>query len=222
MRTACSGKGIKVGDDGEEVPAYYHQWAAKIEDMSPARQADVLDQLGEDDRMIVQRILDHNAVQRSNSNNAMSELSQHRSRAQPAGHDASDSSSPPPYSAVAGPRGGKSVSRQNSRPASPQEERRTTAQTDRAEAKAEAASSGFREDHAQQKKGRSAADMGIFDFDSQSSSEPEQRPPHSAHAQPQAEQARSAKAGSARSAPSWQEAQPQHPQQQQQQQQGKA
>ena len=47
---ACVGKGARIGDDGEQVPAYYQQWADKIKDMSPARQADVLDQLGEDDR----------------------------------------------------------------------------------------------------------------------------------------------------------------------------
>ena len=45
-----AGKGVRVGDDGEQMPAYYQQWADKIKDMSPARQADVLDQLGEDDR----------------------------------------------------------------------------------------------------------------------------------------------------------------------------
>ena len=48
--SAYAGKGAKIGDDGEQVPAYYQQWADKIKDMSPARQADVLDQLGEDDR----------------------------------------------------------------------------------------------------------------------------------------------------------------------------
>lgn len=47
---STAGKGVRVGDDGEQMPAYYQQWADKIKDMSPARQADVLDQLGEDDR----------------------------------------------------------------------------------------------------------------------------------------------------------------------------
>ncbi|KAL0050820.1 hypothetical protein WJX82_007764 [Trebouxia sp. C0006] len=117
------GKGMRVGDDGEEVPAYYHQWAAKIQDMSPARQADVLDQLGEEDRLIVQRILDHAAVQRSNDS-AMSGISHsQRSRAPPVSPTGSDSSPPPPpYPGAAGiSRAGNS--RPSTRPASPQAER---------------------------------------------------------------------------------------------------
>ena len=202
------------------MPAYYHQWAAKIQDMSPARQADVLDQLGEDDRMIVQRILDHNAVQRS-SDSAMSGLSQHRGRAQPASPTASDSSSPPPYSTVAGSRAGKPVSRQNSRPASPQEERRTPAQTDRDGRSPGGAVSSSRGRNGQQGKAKSAADMGIFDFDSQSSSELEQRPFESQMAGSQAAEPQMAEAKSAKAAPhaegTQSQQQPQRQQQQQQQ-----
>lgn len=29
----CTGKGAKVGDTGEQVPAYYQQWADKIKHM---------------------------------------------------------------------------------------------------------------------------------------------------------------------------------------------
>lgn len=205
------GKGIKVGDDGEEVPAYYHQWAAKIQDMSPARQADVLDQLGEDDRLIVQRILDHNAVQRSNDS-AVSGLSQRSSHARPASPD-----SPPPYSAVAGSRATKPASRQASRSVSPQEGHQSSAQTDRQGRRMEDAHSASR-GHSQQqkKKGTSAVDMGIFDFDSQSSSEVEQQQPRDS----QAHESRAAEEESARSAPHRQEPQAEMHSQRQQQQQG--
>ena len=205
------GKGIKVGNDGEEVPAYYHQWAAKIQDMSPARQADVLDQLGEDDRLIVQRILDHHAVQRSN-NSAMSGLSQPQNRARPASPTGSDS--PPPYSAVAGPRGAKPASRQASRSGLLQEELRPSAQTGQDGTRMET-SHGTASGHGEhpKKKAASAVDMGVFDFDSQSSSELEPRPRES-----QAHEPRAAEAESARSAPPRQEPQPamqSHRQQQQ-------
>ena len=186
--------------------------------MSPARQADVLDQLGEDDRMIVQRILDHHAVQRS-SDSAMSGLSQHRGRAQPASPAASDSSSPPPYSAVAGCRAGKPVSRQNSRPASPQEEHRMPAQTDGDGRSTGGAVSSSRGRNDQQGKAKSAADMGIFDFDSQSSSELEQRPSEAPMAQSRAAEPR-VPAEPATAAPQTEAAQTQQqPQRQQQQQQ---
>ena len=206
-----SGKGIKVGDDGEEVPAYYHQWAAKIQDMSPARQADVLDQLGEDDRLIVQRILDHNAVQRS-IHSAMSGLSQRKNRAQPASPTGSDS--PPPYSSVVGSRVAKPVSRQTSRSASPQEEHPSSAQTQQQGRSMEDAHNASRRHSEQQKKkATSAADMGIFDFDSQSSSELEQRRRDSQTHEPQA-----AAAEPARSAPPRHEPQPEMQSQRQQQQ----
>ena len=205
-----SGKGIKVGDDGEEVPAYYHQWAAKIQDMSPARQADVLDQLGEDDRLIVQRILDHNAVQRSNDS-AMSGLSQRQNRARPASPTGSDS--PPPYSAVAGSRAVKPVSRQASRSASPQEEHPSSAQAGQDGRRTEDAHGTSRR-HSEhvKKKATSAVDMGIFDFDSQSSSELEQRPHET-----QARELQAAEAESTTSAPQRQQPQPEVQSQRQQQ-----
>lgn len=197
-----------MGDDGEEVPAYYHQWAAKIQDMSPARQADVLDQLGEDDRLIVQRILDHNAVQRSNDS-AMSGLSSH---ARPASPD-----SPPPYSAVAGSRATKPASRQASRSVSPQEGHQSSAQTERQGRRMEDAHSASR-GHSQQQKNKatSAVDMGIFDFDSQSSSEVEQQQPRDS----QAHESRAAEEDSMRSAPPRQEPQAEIQSQRHQQQQG--
>lgn len=205
-----SGKGIKVGDDGEEVAAYYHQWAAKIQDMSPARQADVLDQLGEDDRLIVQRILDHNAVQRSNDS-ATSGLSQRPSHARPVSPTGSDS--PPSYSAVASPRLAKPVSRPTSRSASPQEGHRPPAQTGQGGRSMEGADSISWGHNEPQKKANSAADMGIFDFDSQSSSELEQRPGKS-----QAHESRAAEAEVASLATLRQAAQPEIQSQTQQQQ----
>lgn len=170
------GKGMRVGDDGEEVPAYYHQWAAKIQDMSPARQADVLDQLGEEDRLIVQRILDHAAVQRSNDS-AMSGITHsQRSRTRPVSPTGSDSSPPPPPypGAVGSSRAGDS--RPSTRPASPQAERagdsRKSAQAEQGGRSAENVSA--RGQASAQQKPKSAADLGIFDFDSQSSAELEE------------------------------------------------
>ena len=167
---------MRVGDDGEEVPAYYHQWAAKIQDMSPARQADVLDQLGEEDRLIVQRILDHAAVQRSNDS-AMSGITHsQRSRTRPVSPTGSDSSlPPPPYpGAVGSSRAGDS--RPSTRPASPQAERagdsRKSAQAEQGGRSAESVSA--RGQASAQQKPKSAADLGIFDFDSQSSAELEE------------------------------------------------
>ena len=210
MSVLSSGKGIKVGDDGEEVPAYYHQWAAKIQDMSPARQADVLDQLGEDDRLIVQRILDHHAVQRSN-NSAMSGLSQRQNRARPASPTGSDS--PPPYSAVAGP---PRVAKPVSRSVLPQEEQQPSARTGQeGRSMEDSHSAARRHSELPQKKATSAVDMGIFDFDSQSSSELEQRPQES-----QTHESRAAEAESARPAPPRQHPQAEM-QSQRQQQQGK-
>lgn len=203
-----------MGDDGEEVPAYYHQWAAKIQDMSPARQADVLDQLGEDDRLIVQRILDHNVVQRSNDS-AMSGLSQRQSHHAAAADSSAGSDSPPPYSAVASPRVARPVSGASSRSVSPQEGHRSSARTDQgARSMGDAHSKpGRQNDQQKTKKATSAADMGIFDFESQSSSELDQRSGES-----HARESRVAEAEPARSPPARQEAQPStHPQQQEHQ-----
>ncbi len=181
---------MRVGDDGEEVPAYYHQWAAKIQDMSPARQADVLDQLGEEDRLIVQRILDHAAVQRSNDS-AMSGISHsQRSRMRPVSPTGSDSSlPPPPYPGAAG--------------TSPQAERagesRKSAQAEQGGRSAESASA--RGQISVQQKPKSAADLGIFDFDSQSSAELEETRTESQAAESRAAESRVAEAEPVRAAP---------------------
>lgn len=188
------GKGMRVGDDGEEVPAYYHQWAAKIQDMSPARQADVLDQLGEEDRLIVQRILDHAAVQRSNDS-AMSGISHgQRSRTRPVSPTGSDSSlPPPPYPGAAGSsRAGNS--RPSTRPASPHAERagdsQKSAQAEQGGRSAETASA--RGQTTAHQKPKSAADLGIFDFESQSSAELEETRAESRAAEAEAEPVRAA------------------------------
>ena len=211
---ACSGKGMRVGDDGEEVPAYYHQWAAKIQDMSPARQADVLDQLGEEDRLIVQRILDHAAVQRSNDS-AMSGISHsQRSRTRPVSPTGSDSSPPPPpYPGAAG------TSRPSTRPASPQAERagdsRKAAQAEQGGRGAESASA--RGQTSAQQKPKSAADLGIFDFESQSSAELEETRAESRAAESRAAESRAAEAEPVRAAPQRTSAPAQHSQQRPQQ-----
>lgn len=199
---------MRVGDDGEEVPAYYHQWAAKIQDMSPARQADVLDQLGEEDRLIVQRILDHAAVQRSNDS-AMSGISHsQRSRTHPVSPTGSDSSPPPPYPGAAG------NSRPSTRPASPQAERagdsRKSAQGDQGGRSAESASA--RGQSSAQQKPKSASDLGIFDFESQSSAELEET-----RAESRAAELRVAEAEPVRAAPQRTSAPAQHSQQRPQQ-----
>jgi hypothetical protein len=221
---ACSGKGMRVGDDGEEVPAYYHQWAAKIQDMSPARQADVLDQLGEEDRLIVQRILDHAAVQRSNDS-AMSGISHsQRSRTRPVSPTGSDASPPPPpYPGAAGTsRAGNS--HPSTRPASPQAERagdsRKAAQAEQGGRSAESASA--RGQSSAQQKPKSAADLGIFDFESQSSAELEETRAESRAAESQAAESRLAESRVAeaepvRAAPQRTSAPAQHSQQRPQQ-----
>jgi hypothetical protein len=53
----------KGGSDGLELPAYYYEWAAKISQLGPERRANTLAQLPEDDRLLVQRILDQSAAQ---------------------------------------------------------------------------------------------------------------------------------------------------------------
>ncbi|KAL0025471.1 hypothetical protein WJX77_003681 [Trebouxia sp. C0004] len=207
------GKGMRVGDDGEEVPAYYHQWAVKIQDMSPARQADVLDQLGEEDRLIVQRILDHAAVQRSNDS-AMSGISQsQRSCTRPVSPIGSDSSPRPlPYPGATGTSWAGS-SHPSTRPASPQAERagdsRKSAQAEQGARNAESASA--RQTSAQQKL-KLAADLGIFDFESQSSAEMEET-----HAESRAAESRLADPEPVRAAPQSTSAPAQHSQQRPQQ-----
>ena len=164
-----AGKGTKVGDEGEEVAAYYHQWAAKIQDMSPDRQADVLDQLGEEDRLIVQRILDSAAVKRSNSStrSGISHNSSQRSRHQPASPTGSDDSLPPPsYQEAA--RAGNSRSA-GSKPAAAGDSHQ--AQGDQPRASRDSRS----ETRHEQQKAKSAADLGVFgDLEEAQSSEADQ------------------------------------------------
>ena len=139
--------------------------------MSPSRQADVLHQLGEADRLIVQRILDHSAVQRSNDS-ALSGMTQ-RSHTRPASPTGSDSSPrPPSYPGNAGGSSRAGNSRPSARPASPQEghpgELRGSAEQGRRSSTESSASRGHT---GTLQKPTSAADLGIFDFDSQSSAE---------------------------------------------------
>ncbi|KAA6417305.1 MAG: hypothetical protein FRX49_12729 [Trebouxia sp. A1-2] len=213
------GKGMRVGDDGEEVPAYYHQWAAKIQDMSPARQADVLDQLGEEDRLIVQRILDHAAVQRSNDSAMSGIFHSQRSRTRPVSPTGSDSSPPPPpYPGAAGTsRTGNS--RPSTRPASPQAERpgdsRKAAQAEPVGSSAGSVSA--RGQTSAQQKPKSAADLGIFDFESQSSAELEETRAESRAAGSRAAESRVAEAEPVTAAPQRTSAPAQHSQQRPQQ-----
>ena len=161
MLAMSAGKGTKVGDNGEEVAAYYHQWAAKIQDMSPARQADVLDQLGEEDRLIVQRILDSAAVKRSNSStrSGFSHSPSQHARNQPASPTGSDDSLPPPsYQETAG-----TARVANSRPSDSRSaltgDSRQSAQGDQSRSSKESASANR---HEGQQKARTAADLGVF------------------------------------------------------------
>ncbi|KAK9820200.1 hypothetical protein WJX72_007422 [[Myrmecia] bisecta] len=58
----------RVGSDGEEldeIPAFYYEWAAKIQELPHERQSSTLGQMTEDDRLVVQRILDQAAVNRA-------------------------------------------------------------------------------------------------------------------------------------------------------------
>jgi len=49
------------------IPEYYKQWAATIERLGPEEQARTLEQMSEDDRLIVQRIIDQSSIHRSTS-----------------------------------------------------------------------------------------------------------------------------------------------------------
>jgi hypothetical protein len=48
-------------DDGEVAP-YYYEWASSIAEQPPERRANMLASLSEDDRLVVQRILDEQLV----------------------------------------------------------------------------------------------------------------------------------------------------------------
>ena len=66
---ACAGKGPRTWspDDDDMVPEYYRQWAATIERLGPEEQARTLGQMTEDDRLVVQRIIDQSSVRRSSA-----------------------------------------------------------------------------------------------------------------------------------------------------------
>ncbi|CAL8460559.1 g88 [Coccomyxa elongata] len=52
-------------DDDDMIPEYYKEWAATIERLGPEEQARTLGQMTEDDRLVVQRIMDQSSVRRS-------------------------------------------------------------------------------------------------------------------------------------------------------------
>ena len=45
-----AGPRTRIGDDGEEIPAYYYEWASQIQAMPASKQPGMLQQLSEDDR----------------------------------------------------------------------------------------------------------------------------------------------------------------------------
>eukprot|EP00891_Asterochloris_glomerata_P008303 jgi/Astpho2/8303/Aster-x0351 len=49
-RFAQKGPRTRIGDDGEEIPAYYYEWASQIQAMPASKQPGMLQQLSEDDR----------------------------------------------------------------------------------------------------------------------------------------------------------------------------
>ena len=63
----CTGKGPHTWspDDDDMIPEYYKEWAATIERLGPEEQARTLGQMTEDDRLVVQRIMDQSSVRRS-------------------------------------------------------------------------------------------------------------------------------------------------------------
>lgn len=62
----CAGGAERANSFSEsDAPAYFHDWAAKIESMPPDRAASTLDALAEQDRLRVQRIIDENAMERT-------------------------------------------------------------------------------------------------------------------------------------------------------------
>ena len=48
-----------------EIPEYYRQWAAAIRRLSPEEQMRTLAQMSEEDRLIVQRLMDRSSMQAS-------------------------------------------------------------------------------------------------------------------------------------------------------------
>ena len=53
-----------------EIPEYYRQWAAAIGRLSPEEQMRTLAQMSEEDRLIVQRLMDRSSMQASGAQGA--------------------------------------------------------------------------------------------------------------------------------------------------------
>ena len=51
--------------DDSQIPEYYRQWAATIEKLGHDEQLRTLAQMSEEDRLIVQRLMDHTSVRLS-------------------------------------------------------------------------------------------------------------------------------------------------------------
>ena len=64
----CAGKGqMWSPSDDDHVPEYYRQWAATIARLGHDEQMRTLAQMSEDDRLIVQRLMDRSSVRHSGS-----------------------------------------------------------------------------------------------------------------------------------------------------------
>lgn len=64
----CAGKGqMWSPSDDDHVPEYYRQWAATIARLGHDEQMRTLAQMSEDDRLIVQRLMDRSSVRQPGS-----------------------------------------------------------------------------------------------------------------------------------------------------------
>ena len=64
----CAGKGqMWSPSDDDHVPEYYRQWAATIARLGHDEQMRTLAQMSEDDRLIVQRLMDRSSVRHPGS-----------------------------------------------------------------------------------------------------------------------------------------------------------
>lgn len=62
----CAGKGqMWSPSDDNQIPEYYRQWTATIEKLGHDEQLRTLAQMSEEDRLIVQRLMDHTSVRLS-------------------------------------------------------------------------------------------------------------------------------------------------------------
>ena len=60
---ACAGKGqMWSPSDDDHIPEYYRQWAATIARLGHDEQMRTLAQMSEDDRLVVQRLMDRTSV----------------------------------------------------------------------------------------------------------------------------------------------------------------